>query len=101
MPGNVFVRVHHANLELIDPVSFRVGWRQMPVVFLLVIDQHRDFPRRVNHIRIRYLCERQPADEMWIGFERIVIVIQEHGPRCTRKNDRVAGACALERLVVA
>ena len=101
MPRNILTRVNHTNFELIGPVSGRVCRRQMPVVLLLVIDQHRCFARRVNHITTRCLRERQPADEMRVGFEGIVIIVQEHGPRRARKYDRVAGARAFERLVMA
>ena len=72
----------------------------MPIVPFLVVDQYRRLTRRVDYVAVRSLRQGQPTDEMWIGFEGVVVVIKENGPRRTGEYDRVAGTGPFERQVM-
>ena len=100
MPGNVVNRMYYPNIETIGPISFWISGRRMPVIFLLVIDKYRQLARRVNQVTIRCRRQRQPTKIMRIGFERVILVIQKHQPRCAGEYDGVARSGFFERAIV-
>ncbi len=101
MPGNLIGRMYNANVELLGPVALRSGRWHVPVILLLVVNEYGRLIRGVNHITIGVPREGQPADEMRVRLERIVIIIEKRGPRRTREDHGVIGAGAFQRLVVA
>ncbi len=98
---DIVYRVHHPNIEMVGPVALRIGWRRMPVIFFLIIDQDGQLARRMDQIAIWRRRQRQPADEMRIGLERVVVVIQKYQPGRARKYDRVTRSRFFQRMVMA
>ena len=99
--GDVLDRVHDANVELAGPETGRVRGRRVPVVLLLEVHQHRPFARRADDQRPRVGAQRRPGQEMRIGLERVVVVVEEHGTRCAGKDHGVRGTGPLQRPLVA
>ena len=91
MTCDVIQRVYDAHVEIVRPVTIRVGWRRVPVVLLLVIDEDRLFAGGVDQVAERVFGQRQPADEMRIRLERIVVVVEEDELRRAGEDDGVPG----------
>ena len=98
--GNVVNRVHDSDIEMIGPVTLRVGRRRVPVILLLIIDKNGHFAWRMNQVAKGCRRQRQPSHEVRIGFKRIVGVVQKHELWRTGKYDGVASAHYLKRMIV-
>ena len=93
--------MHGVYVKIRCPETVGIRWHDMPVVTRLVIDKFRSMTRRIDDVAEWIVGKRQPADEMWIRLERIVVVVEKDTNRCAGENNHVGGTSPLEGRIVA
>src|SRR5581483_1490222 len=73
----LFRRLDDGQFEMPDPRTGRRLGRLVPVVGRLEKKQPRFLTRRVDHVTVRYIDDRNPQLEMRVGAKRIRVVVEK------------------------